>query len=143
MQWAKGDLAREVARLRAINREHAESIGDDPRRAATTGSIVDPSGDPHGTGSVIVDARSAVLLDGVDVTLVDTKADDPVAMMMALTGRLNYSVERVEHAYLFGADGAAGLVTQIIGLAGSGLPHARAFAEDYDRELQRRLGELP
>jgi hypothetical protein len=147
--WSKNELVREIRRLRAVTREHAERRGDDPRGQATTGAAVtDVAGDPHAVGGALLDARSAVLLDTVDVALVDTKADEePVAMLLALGGRINYADDRVQHAYLFGPDGAAGLVSELVGLAaragGAGPAHARLFAEEFQAVLSRRMEELP
>jgi hypothetical protein len=145
MQWPKRELVRELERLRAITREHAERRGDDPRISAGTGAVV--GGSPRGEGDALLDARSAVLLDGMEVVLVDTKSSDPVSMLMELRGRVNYSTDHVRNAYLFGPDGAAAIVTQVLALAGrcagSALPHARRFADEYESEVQRRLSELP
>jgi hypothetical protein len=146
MAWPKKELAKEVGRLRAILREHAERRGDDPREASTRDSIIDIAGDPYARGGALLDARAAVLLDSVDVVLVDTKRDDPVAMMLALAGRLNYSTARVEHAYLFGPDGAAGLVSELVGLAaraaGAG-GHGARFADEFRALLDERMERQP
>jgi hypothetical protein len=145
MDWPKSKLAKEVARLRALVREHSERPGDDPRVAATTGAMIGGD-DPHGHGTVLLDTRSAVLLDEVDVSLVDTKRDDPLAMMMVLAGRMNYGTDRVEHAYLFGADGAAGVTSEITALvsrcATGSLPHGRAFADAFREYWTRREDDL-
>ena len=145
--WTKNDLVREVRRLRAIMREHTERRGDDPREQATTGAaITDVAGDPYAAGGAILDTRSTVLLDGVEVALVDTKRDEGVAMLLALEGRVNYAHDRVEHAYLFGPDGAAGLVSELVALAAraSGGPeHGQRFAAEFQVELDRRMREQP
>jgi hypothetical protein len=145
--WSKNMLVREVQRLRAVLREHAERPGGDPREAATTGSaITDVAGDPHARGGVILDARAAVLMEGVDVALFDTKQGERVAMMMTLSGRINYSTDRVEHAYMFGPDGAAGLVSELVGLAsraGGAGGHGERFAAEFQADLERRMKELP
>lgn len=146
--WAKNELVREVRRLRAVMHEHAERRGDDPRTAATTGAaITDVAEDPHAVGGVVLDARAAVLMDSVDVTLVDTKGHkDPLRMMMALAGRINYAADRVEHAYLLGPDGAAALVSQLIGLASRAAGvggHGERFAAAFKVDLERRMEDLP
>ncbi len=145
--WSKNELVRELRRVRAILREHAERPGDDPRGRSSAGSIIDVSGDPYAVGGALLDARSAVLLDGMEVVLVDTKRDEAVSMMMALRGRVNYSPDRVEHAYLFGPGGAAALVTEVSALAARakavGGEHGQRFASEFESEFQRRLGELP
>jgi hypothetical protein len=137
--WSKNSLVREVGRLRAILREHAERPGGDPREASTSDAIVGGSG-PYSRGDVLLDARSAVLLDGVDVSLVDTKQGDAPVMFLVLKGRINFSEDRVEHAYLFGSDGAAGLVTEVIGLAQRA---GEGFGSEFADDLTRRMRELP
>jgi hypothetical protein len=147
MKWPKGELAREVARLRAILREHAERPGSDPREASTTDSQIDIAGDPYATGGALLDARSAVLMENVAVVLVDTKRDEAVSMMLTLEGRINYAADRAEHAYLFGPDGAAALVSELVALAGRAAshdrPHGRRFADEFRRDLDRRMNEMP
>jgi hypothetical protein len=143
-QWSKNELIRELRRLRAMLREHSERRGDDPRAQATTGAAVtDVAGDPHATGGALLDTRSAVLLDTVDVVLADTKSDEPVVMMLALGGRINYAHQRVEHAYLFGPDGAAGLVSELVGLAsraaGHAAEHGARFAAEFKLALDERM----
>jgi hypothetical protein len=145
--WSKNDLVREVRRLRAIMREHAERRGDDARESSTQDPVI--GGSPHGRGDALVDARAAVLLDSTEVVLIDTmRADDErVSMMLALAGRINYSDDRVENAYLMGPDGAAALVSQLVGLASRAAgDHARGgqqFAAEFKVDLERRMGELP
>jgi hypothetical protein len=146
-EWSKNDLVRELRRLRAVLREHAERPGDDPRAAASSGSIMDVAQDPKASGGALLDTRSAVLLEGIDVVLIDTKAEDPVAMMMTLSGRINYVADRVEHTYIYGPDGAAGMVSELVGLAsrasGSDQLHAQRFATTFQADLDRRMKELP
>jgi hypothetical protein len=146
MEWPKGELAKEVARLRAITREHAERPGDDPRQASTSDPII--GGSPRGRGDALLDARSAVLLESVEVVLVDTKrADDPLVMMLALAGRVNYADDRVTHAYIFGPDGAASIVSELIELASRahgahGDPNAERFAAEFKADLERRMAAM-
>jgi hypothetical protein len=138
MDWPKGQLASEVARLRAILREHAEVPADPPRSG---GDMVDVAGDPHARGGVVLDMRESVLMDYLDVALVDTKhEDDTPAMMLVIEGRVNYQTRRVKQAYLFGADGAAALVTQLAGLAARA---GGAFADEFRRLFDERMTELP
>jgi hypothetical protein len=145
MEWPKGELAKEVARLRAITREHAERPGDDPRQASTSDPII--GGSPRGRGDALLDARSAVLMDFIDVALVDMKRDEPLSMMLSLAGRINYADDRVTHAYIFGPDGAAGIVSQLVGLASRaagahGDPNAEAFAAEFKADLGRRMAAM-
>jgi hypothetical protein len=145
--WSKNNLVREVQRLRALTREMAESRGDDPRPASTQDPII--GGSPHGRGDALVDARAAVLLEGIDVVLVDSKQDtDPVFMLLALRGRINYANDRVEHAYLLSGDGAAGIVSELVAIASRaagahGVPGADRFAEEFKVELERRMNDAP
>lgn len=138
MQWPKKKLAQEVARLRAITREHAHQPGSDPRRAQAPGAIIDVAGDPHAQGGALLDARSAVLLDGMEVVLVDGHRDERPSMLLVLRGRVNYSTERVEHAYLYGPDGAAALVSEHIGLAQRAAQHDRRFGAEFKQALDER-----
>lgn len=137
MDWPKVQLAKEVARLRAIVREHAETPADAPRSG---GGLVDVAGDPYARGGVVLDVRAAVLMDSLDVALVDTKQGDKPAMMMVIEGRVNYQTRRTKQAFLFGADGAAALTTQLAGLA------ARAggpFADEFKRTFDERMADMP
>lgn len=137
--WSKNDLVRECRRLRAILREHAEQPGDEP--VADGGSMVDVAGDPYARGGVILDVRKAVLMDRVDVTLVDTKSDDEhIAAVLSLAGRVNYQDRRAEQLYLFDADGAAAIISELTGLAQRA---GGEFAEDFQARLQTRLAALP
>jgi hypothetical protein len=137
MQWGKAALAKEVARLRAILYEAADREHDP---ATSGGGITDVAGDPHARGGVVLDARGAVLMDQLDVSLVDTKQDEKPAMMMLIGGRVNYETRRISQGYLFGPDGAAALATQLVGLA------ARAggpFMTEFQESFEKRMGELP
>jgi hypothetical protein len=144
--WSKNDLVREVVRLRAVLHEHSERRGDDPRAHSTSDPII--GGSPHGRGDALLDARAAVLLDAVEVVLVDTKREtDPVSMMLTLGGRVNYADDVVTHAYLFGPDGAAGIVSELIMLAsraaGMHDTHGERFAAEFKVALEERMTDGP
>lgn len=128
--WSKNDLVREVERLRALTREHARRPGEDT--TGLPGSIVDVVGDPHAHGGALVDARNAILLDEVDVCLVDPNPGEPEEhgrVALTLAGRVNMRDERSTVLLMFDADGAAAVVTQLIGLAvRAGDPYAAEFA---------------
>jgi hypothetical protein len=122
MEWSKGDLAREVRRLRAITYENAERRHGEARLEGSRPPMMTFSEDPHSYGTTILDARGAVLLSSVDVCLVDTKqggdgGGEEVVLAMTLGGRINYRAERSETLYMFDADGAAAIITQLFGLA--------------------------
>jgi hypothetical protein len=132
MDWPKSELAKEVARLRAITREIAERPGTDPTQGQAPDAMVDIVAGPAARGGALLDARSAVLLDHINVVL--------------LQGRVNYSTERVDHAYLFGPDGAAALVSELIGLAGRAAGadgHGERFADEFRTLLEERMEQLP
>lgn len=139
--WSKNDLVREVERLRAFTREHARRPGEDTTRLP--GSIVDVAGDPHAHGGALVDARNAILLDEVDVCLVDPNPGEPEEhgrVALTLAGRVNMRDERSSVLFMFGADGAAAIVTQLVGLAArAGDPYAAEFAG----LVEARMGEMP
>lgn len=138
MNWPKGELAKEVARLRAVLHEHSTRDHGDPHSG---GESVDVAGDPHARGGVVMDTRGAVLMDANEVILVDLKRpDDPPAMALVIEGRVNLKRERVKQMYLFGTDGAAGLVSEIVGLAQrAGDP----FASEFVALLDQRMADLP
>lgn len=141
-QWPKQKLVKEVQRLRALVREHSDRPGSDPRASASSSGGIIGGDDPHGEGTVLLDMRSAVLLEAVDVSLVDTKQEQPVAMMLVLSGRVNYSADRVQHVYLFGPDGASGIVSEVTALVSRAqqgqLAHGQAFAEGFMADFRRR-----
>jgi hypothetical protein len=135
MDWPKADLAREVERLRAVMREHAEQLHD-PARSG--GEAI--GGSPYGRGDSLLDMRGAVLLDYNEVILVDSKRDEAPSMALIMEGRVNYDTRRVKQMYLFGPDGAAGIVTQIFGLAARG---GGRFAAEFQECVDHRMKELP
>jgi hypothetical protein len=137
MDWPKAELAREVARLRAVLYEHA-SREHDP--ATSGGDLVDVAGDPYARGGVVLDAREAVLLDEMDVSLVDTKQDQAPVMFMLLQGRVNFETRRTKQGFMFGPDGAAALATQLVGLAGRA---GGRFLTEFQEAFEARMGELP
>jgi hypothetical protein len=137
MDWPKARLATEVARLRAIMYEHAEQPADPP---TSGGGLVDVAGDPHARGGVVIDARKSVLMDEIDVSLVDTKYDEPPRMVMLLHGRVNFTDRRARQLYMFGADGAAALATQLVALAGRA---GGEFAAEFRAAFEQRMEEMP
>jgi hypothetical protein len=143
--WSKNDLVRELRRLRAVMREHAERVQEtDVREASVSAPVI--GGGPRERGGSLIDARGAVLLDGMEVVLVDTEPGSPPAMLMSLSGRINYAADRVQHAYLFGADGAAGLVTELLMLSSRAAdmePHGAQFHREFEQLTAERLAEGP
>jgi hypothetical protein len=133
--WSKRNLIREVERLRAILKEHAESKGDKP--IADGGDLVDVAGDPYARGGVVLDARNAILMDHVDVSLIDTKREgEQLALALLLQGRMNFREDRAQQLYLINEDGAAAIVTELLGLA-------HRIGPAFERRFRERLEALP
>jgi hypothetical protein len=135
--WSKNELVREVQRLRAIMSEHAERPGED--MTALPADMVDVAGDPYARGSVVMDARNAVLMDTIDVCLMDADPSDRDAdprLVMLLGGRVNMRDERTQAMFMFGADGAAAVISQLLGLA-------QRIGPEFAALLEQRLDEMP
>lgn len=142
-EWSKNDLIRELHRLRAVQREHAKQV----HAPHSGGGIIDVAGSPHAHGGALLDMRGAVLMDNVEVVLADTGATERVAMIMRLQGRINYATDRADTSYLFGPDGAAALVTELVGLASraaaGGQEHGQRFAAEFQVAVNARMQDLP
>jgi hypothetical protein len=103
----------------------------DPRRPG--GGIAGPGG-PHDQGGVVIDTRRAVLLETTTVAKVDNPSDGRTFVALELEGRINRSSERADILYLFDADGAAAIVTELLGFM------KRAGGE-LEAEFMRRFDE--
>lgn len=145
MDWTKNQLAQEVNRLRAITREHGKQVSP----SHSGGGLVDVAGDPMAEGGVLIDARGAVLLDAAEVALLDTMGndEDDLFMCLRLQGRVNYSTEQADTTYMFDTDGAAAIVSEIIGLVSRAsrmdAQHGRQFAFAFQKDFDRRMRDLP
>jgi hypothetical protein len=134
--WSKRQLIREVERLRAITREHADRThGEAPDRA---GGMTDVAGHPYARGGVLLDMRGAVLLDTVDVALVDRDPSRPApaSLMLTLGGRVNLETRRSSVAYVMPTDGAAAICSELFGIA-------QRAGGAFLAEFQTRLDALP
>lgn len=103
-----------------------------------TGSITGDTSDPYARDSVVVDLRNAVLLDrsaACTVTVTRSGQPDAEAVVLSLAGKLNQRTERAEVIYLLGADGAAALVAELVGVFGRA-GAAGQFTEALDRALE-------
>lgn len=112
---------------------------DDPR--VPGGDISGPGG-PFDKDGVVIDTGNAVLLDQTWVVQVNNPSDGRTFVGMQLGGRVNQSggADRTRILYLFDADGAAALVSELIGLAGrSDAP----WADEFRALLGERLAALP
>lgn len=111
----------------------------DPRRIP--GSMAGPGG-PHDHGGVVLDARNAVLMETVDVSTIDPDrgARGQSALALVLGGRINQTKDRASVLFIFGTDGAAAIVTQLIAVVGRA--SGPQFVAEFMADLDRRLGEL-
>lgn len=111
----------------------------DPRKAG--GDISGP-GSPHERHGVVVDATDAVLLEDVMVTLIEPyhqgKAMRP-GIALQLSGRVNKTQEQSRVLYLFNEDGAAAIISELLGLA----QRSSGFMPDFMERLMERLHKLP
>jgi hypothetical protein len=92
-------------------------------------------GGPHDRGAVIVDARNAILMDSVGVSTVDSEGGDPrpVAIVLELSGRINQTQDRASVLFIFGSDGAAAIITELLGLYGRGGLDAELLSDLTER----------
>lgn len=95
-------------------------------------------GDAFGIGNAEIDVRRAVLLDGCTVAVVGTANPDGAGRALALNleGRLNKGTTRVDVLYLMDADGAAVIISELLGLAGR-------VGGDFLADLLARVEALP
>lgn len=104
----------------------------DPRKSG--GDIVGPGG-PHDRHGVILDDRTAVLLDHSTVSLVETRGGNPVLALL-LEGRINKTTDRARNLYLMNEDGAAAIVTELLALAHRISPE---FGDRFTSRLQHLI----
>lgn len=102
------------------------------------GSIAGPGG-PRDRNAVVVDATEAVLLDDITVCAVEPHragVPQPACVALTLAGRINHRPERAELLFLFDLDGAAAIVTELVGLA------MRMGAGEFSGLIRSRLARL-
>lgn len=77
-------------------------------------------GSAFGQGDALIDTTGAILLGAVHVAAVGAARQDGVETVLALEldGRVNHTTMQVEHLYLLDADGAAAIISELLGLAG-------------------------
>lgn len=94
---------------------------------------------PHARHGVVIDPRKAVLLENVDVVLIEPhragRHSDAVLGLL-LAGRINKSTEHSSVLYLFDADGAAAIISELTGLA-------TRIGPGFSKYLTKRLEALP
>lgn len=114
------------------------------RHGADRPAVVRSSTDPRKAGGRIIstgddallDTRRAVIVDGAEVCKVGNPSDGSAFMALFLEGRLNRTTERAAILHLLGPDGAAALVSQLIGLAARMGP---AFEGEFRAALDARI----
>lgn len=111
----------------------------DPRKIP--GSMAGPGG-PHERSGVVLDARNAILLETVDVSTVDPERGGrgQSAVALVLGGRINQTQDRVSVLFLFGSDGAASIVTELIALFGRATGSPQPFVNDVMDRI-KKLGQ--
>lgn len=109
----------------------------DPRDLG--GEIAGPGG-PYDKDAVVVDLTNAVLVDGTQVVMFTpsrggVEAQEP-AIAMILSGKINHSPDRAEVMFVFDFDGAAAIISELIGVASRMGPEALAA-------IMVRIEEVP
>lgn len=114
-------------------------MSTDPREIP--GAMVGP-GSPHDLGGVVLDARHAVLLRTVDVSTIDPERGGrgQVALAMVLAGRINQTKDLAQVLFIFGTDGAASIISELIGVIGRAA--GRTFVLEFMADLDKRLEQL-
>jgi hypothetical protein len=95
-------------------------------------------GSPFGQGDSLIDARRAVLLQEVHVVLVDSTSSEGTvpALAMELAGRINKTQQRSTVLYVMNEDGAAAIISQLLGLA-------QRIGPQFLADLTARIEALP
>lgn len=107
----------------------------DPRKLG--GDIAGPGGS-RDRGAVFLDTSDCVLLDATNVSTVDAVRQGALSesvIFMTMEGRINKRTDRARVGFMFGPDGAAAIITELLALAD------RFGAELLD-DLTRRLIDL-
>jgi hypothetical protein len=98
-------------------------------------------GGPHDIGGVVLDARNAVILETVDVSTIDSEhgGRGQSALAMVLGGRINQTRERVSVLFIFGSDGAAAVVTELMALYSRATGDADSFISDVKERMDKLI----
>lgn len=114
-------------------------MSDDPRKL---GGGISGHGGPYDENAVVIDVRNAVILDGSGVAIVggvrDGVLDDKPIAALTLQGRVNKTTDRVQILFLMNEDGAAGIITQLIGVMSRG-----GWGQDFLDRIRERMKEMP
>jgi hypothetical protein len=115
----------------------------DPR--GSRGDIAGPGG-PFDRDAVVVDTTNAVILDYSTVSTVEAvrggETETVIALM--LEGRVNRSTDRTRVLYLMNGDGAAAIVTELLGIAKRAERGGDSqLADEFRGRLGERWDEMP
>lgn len=116
-----------------------ETPNTDPRQLG--GAIAGPGG-PYGEADVVIDIQDSVLLDSVEVAIMGAVRgsvldEKPICVLM-LRGRINKTEDRAQVLFLLNEDGAAGIVTELLGL------QSRAgWSDEFLARIDARLRDMP
>lgn len=117
--------------------------GEDP---GVTGDIAGPGG-PYDRSGVVVEATNPILLQQSEVTLVEAarrgQTEREPAVALLLHGRFNKTSRTTRVLFMLGADGAASLVAQLLGIAKRAEADHPAFAAELRDRLAERWDEVP
>lgn len=140
-RWYSGqtDSPDEVVMYAENLRGRLLELETDPRKLG--GSIAGPGG-PYGQGDVVIDTTNAVILDACEVAIVggvrDGVLDPKPICTLVLRGRVNKTTDRAQALFLMNEDGAAGIVTELIGL------ESRAgWGHEFIDRVRARLDQMP
>lgn len=102
--------------------------------------IITPDENPFGRDNSVVDTRGAVLPDAVDVATLTNPSDGRTIYGLELAGKVNQATDRSDVLYLMDTDGAAAIVSELIGLFDRADYDACA---EFHRLVDQRLAPLP
>lgn len=108
----------------------------DPKKLSTT--TMHSFGDSRSQGTTLLDLTDVVHLEATEVCTVDTVrlgALNEQAIFMQLKGRINKTTNRVAVGFVFGPDGAAALITELLAVADR-------FGAELLSDITTRLTEL-
>jgi hypothetical protein len=109
----------------------------DPR--TLPGDVAGPGG-PHDRYGVVADLSNAVLLGNCSVMVLEEVG----VIAMLLSGGVYSTTDRARVLFLLNTDGAAGIITQLLGLMGRAGIDNEAFLADLDTRMAelRAAGNL-
>ena len=112
-----------------------QKLYGDPRML---GGSIALAGGSREQGTSLIDIKNAVILNSVDVCTMDTVRQGVLGeqvIFASFEGRINKTNDHVKVGFMFGPDGAAALITQLLSLADR---HGAELLND----ITRRLTEL-